>query len=49
MDTLLGIAILIIALWVILSAVYLYLGREQRSLQNEIEAIQTILQEDEDH
>ena len=48
MDTLLAIAILIIVLWAGLSAVYLYLGRQQKSLQNDIDVIQTMLQQEDD-
>ena len=45
MDTLLLIAIVVILLWTLLSAVYLYLGRQQKNLQSDIEAIQAILQD----
>ena len=46
MDTLFAIAILVIMLWIGLGAVYIFLGRQQNNIQDDIEQIQKILHDD---
>lgn len=48
MDNLLTIAIIVIVLWLILSAGYLYIGRQQNNLQDEIDFIHELLQDDDE-
>ena len=44
MDRLILIAILVFVLWVVLTSIYLYLGRQYKAMEQEFEAVDRLLQ-----
>lgn len=46
MQNLALIALLVLALWVIAFAFYLYLNRQQTELNNDLDSVQTLLDRD---